>query len=331
MTVTLNSGSAEAAKTTPNTIPRSPHPYATSEKLVELIKASEITTAGDLKVLQFISAARLQCHWEPNLLAIVPNPRAYSSLQNLWRCMRQPLRQRLGTVSSTIESTATDISNSIPYSGRNTASTIDELYDDAMQGSHKLRDVCRNIQKRCRGQAHFGPNDANIVKSKESMVSKVQRMQAESNCSTATAIQGIDDAVRGTLSFKTMQQLKMGINIFFNHAKANGWKIECSNLWTNEHDYGGYLDVDARIEIPVGDERVVIAEVQFHLQDFYDGSKQSIVARAHKIYEQLRMIPVIGSSPSNLSFEELNETSRLYFASALFQAIQTSAPNDSPK
>ena len=128
-------------------------------------------------------------------------------------------------------------------------------------------------------------------------------MQADSGCSIALAISQIDDGVRGTLSFKTPSQLKLGVEMFMKLAADNNWQVDCSNLWENEFDYGGYLDVDIRISIPISENRQVVAELQVHLDDFYDGTSVSPVSRAHKVYEEMRMIPVTGKSEVNLSYQ----------------------------
>lgn len=293
------------------------NPFGNSDMLLEIIQSAELTTLADVKVLHFVSETQLPCHWEPKILAIVPNDGSSPKLQEIWKALRDPIRDEIGPVHSP---QALQI-----FISENSARTIEQLYLDEQEGAVIFLHTCQLIAEASGGSSHFGPSNANITKSISSIESKVQRMQADVGCSTELAISQIDDGVRGTLSFKTPSQLKLGVETFMRLAEKNGWQIDCSNLWENEFDYGGYLDVDIRILIPLPGNRTVVAELQFHLKDFYDGTSVSPVSRAHKVYEEMRMIPVTGTSNVNLSYQELNETSRLYFTTALFHAKRSNS------
>ncbi|GAB4185662.1 MAG: hypothetical protein Tsb0015_02770 [Simkaniaceae bacterium] len=288
--------------------------FGNSEMTLEIIKSAELTTLADVKVLHFISQTQIPCRWEPKIMAIVPNlsPKNLAALQKFWQIYRDRIREELGNF--------TPPSSMDMFLEKNSALTVDELLQDEQEGAKSFYATCQKIASSAKGQAHFGPDNANITKSKDSIESKIKRMQAESDCTVSYAIQQIDDGVRGTISFEKPSDLKQGFKQFVKIAEKNSWKIEVSNLWENEEDYGGYIDVDVRIVIPLPNGRQVIGELQFHLKDFYDGTKESPVSRAHKVYEEMRMIPVTGKSEKNLSYTELNETSRLYFATALFHA-----------
>lgn len=287
------------------------NPFRNSAMLFDIIKQAELTTMADVKVLHFVASTQLPCHWESAILAIVPDSGFYPALQQIWTILRDPVRNELSSLPT---SSSVDI-----HLECNSATTIEKLLEDEKNGAILFLETCQLIARYSGGKLHFGPQNINMTKSEPSIRSKVERMQTESGCTPAQAIAQIDDGVRGTISFENPSQLKQGIKAFMQLAANRGWKVHYSNLWENEKDYGGYLDVDARIVIPLDGGRQVIAELQFHLDDFYDGTTVSPVSRAHKVYDQMRMIPVTGKSESNLSYEELNETSRLFFTTALFQ------------
>lgn len=297
-------------------VDRSPNPFGNSEMISNILRISCITTIADLKVLHFISVTQIPVHWEPKILSIVPNQTSYGRVQNAWTSFRIPLRAIIGPTA--VPTLVSD------YRGSNTARTIEELHLDAQMVVPSFLTVCKEIAKRGGGRAHFGTDDRNITKTKASIESKVLRMQAESGCTLAHAISQIDDGVRGTISFPTASRLKEGLAAFVVYAQKNGWEFDCSNLWNNMNDYGGYVDIDVRLEIPLRAGRKVVGELQFHLDDFYDGTTQSLVSRAHKIYEVMRMIPVTGKCDVDLCYEVLNETSRLYFTTALYRAFLNS-------
>lgn len=307
------------------------NPLVNSEMMIEIAKYAELPTLADVKVMHFISVTQIPAYYEPKIRAIVPKPtlRAYNLVKWAWQALRNPLRERVGTFPE-LEQHVLMVqqhseNNDIiieQYHSENSATTTDELYFDELEGAEIFLPICQQVAQSGGGTAHFGPGNVNIVKSKDSILSKVQRTHSESGASVAHAIAQIDDGVRGTISYDTPEQLRSGMKEFLRLADQNGWEVDVSNLWENEEDYGGYIDFDVRIMIPLSGNRHVVAELQFHLNDFYDGTKDSPVSRAHKVYEEMRMIPVTGKSNVNLSYTELNEASRLYFTTALFQAFR---------
>jgi hypothetical protein len=292
--------------------------FSGSPSAAKILKQGELVTLADVKVLEFIDSQSIPCHYNPEIRAIVPSPKAYSTVQSKWRELRDPIRDIIGTIES--EQT------SDPRTWQNSAKSVDELLEDEKAGAGIFLDLAEQIAKASGGTAHFGPGNINITKSRASIFDKVSRITNETGSVEAYAIGQIEDGVRGTISFKTPQELKKGLEAFKSQLIALGLEADISNIWKNEFDYSGYLDVDAKIRIklpsegPNSEPRYVMGEIQFHLEDFYDGGKDCVVSRAHKVYEIIRLIPVKGGPSVNMTFDELNETSRLYFTTALFQA-----------
>lgn len=200
----------------------------------------------------------------------------------------------------------------------NSAQSIDELYEDEQRVKESFISVVEQIASVAHGKMSFGPQNCNVTKTRESIQSKVDRAKVE-GASEKFAVKHVDDGVRGTIIFKNMQSLRKGFETFERVCQELGVAYDVSNLWDMEEDYAGYLDIDVRILLPFdGNRRTILAELQFHLDSFYDGTPDSVVARAHKVYEIIRMMPVLGKSECGLSQSTLMDVSRLYFTAALF-------------
>lgn len=290
--------------------------FSNSPMLKRILRQAELFTLADVKVLNFVSRTQFPCYWEPKILAIVPRSKheVYTELKRVWTELRNPIRDQIGEIHQRTPSSSLFWTNS--------AKSVEELLEDEQEGAKIFLNLCNEVTKNVNGQAHFGPDNCNITKTEESIRSKIARGKAESQSPESHVIQHMEDGVRGTLSFATPEQLKEGIQCFAELAEQQKWQVEYNNLWKNEEDYSGYLDIDVKIKIPLTQGRSIIAELQFHLEDFYDGTKGSIVSRAHKVYEILRMVPVEGKPSVNMDAEALNETSRLYFTTALFQTTK---------
>jgi hypothetical protein len=293
-------------------------PFGGNRYSKKILQRGELHTISDVKVLEFINTHSIPCSYHPEIRSIVPARDSYPIIQSKWRELRDPIRDAIGDIQVQQYSP-------LPITWENSAQTVEKLLEDTANGAVIFVNLVTEIARYSQGTAHFGPNKMNLTKSEASILDKVSRTQTETGGDEAYAISHIEDGIRGTISFQTPEQLKKGLNAFISKLTKLGYDIDVSNIWKNEFDYSGYLDVDAKIRIRLpeagsGKSRYVMAEIQFHLDEFYDGGKDCAVSRAHKIYEVIRLIPVLGRPSVNLSFTELNETSRLYFTAALYQA-----------
>lgn len=282
----------------------------------KIVVSGELATVSDAKVFEMAIAHSIPCRYEPEIRALVPKESHFPKVRELWRELRDPIRATLSEVNT--------IQGSDSKFWTNSASSKDELLQDEITASQSFLEVCTQVAEEIGATPHFGPNNVNITKSPKSIQEKIDRIMTETSASEAYAVSYIEDGVRGTLSFRTPEELKNGVLAFAKILELKGWEFDLTNIWENEFDYSGYLDIDAKIRIPLPSQtdspRYIMAEIQFHLDDFYDGRSDCVVSRAHKIYEVLRMIPVKGKADVNLSFDELNEASRMYFTAALYRS-----------
>lgn len=295
--------------------------FSGSQQIQEILKISELVTRADFRVLQFVYYSRMPCHYDKYLRAIVPDRGAYKYNQQIWRIFANTLRSQMGSFSLTSDSNA--------FLWRNTAISVDELLRDELVAANSLRKIMTSTTNLTGGILSFGPEDKNIIKSRESIESKIQRSIRDGMPSREAAISFIDDGVRGTIYCKTPKALGKSVLTFIKKATIEQISFSPTDLWRVSYDCAGYADIEMKIKIPVefnGEGvpvKYILGEIQFHLEDFYDATPDSAVARADKIYEILRMTPIGGLSKEiPVSYEEMTECSRLYFSAAMFNALK---------
>lgn len=295
--------------------------FSGDQRIREILKISELVTRADFRVLQFVYFSGIPCHYDKYLRAIVPDERAYECNQQIWKKFADILRSRMGSFSLTSDCDA--------FLWENTATSVDELLADELLAANSLRKIMKAATDLTGGILSFGPEDKHITKTRESIESKIERSIRDGMPSRETAIRFIDDGVRGTIYCKTPKALGKSVVSFIKKAREEQIFFSPTDLWKATYDCAGYADIEMKIKIPVPSAtdslpaKYVLGEIQFHLEDFYDATPDSAVARAHKVYEILRMTPMGGLSKEiPVSFEEMVECSRLYFCGAMFNALK---------
>jgi hypothetical protein len=297
--------------------------FSGNQRIKEILKTSELVTRADFRVLQFVYASGMPCHYNKYLRAIVPDKAAYEYNQQIWKIFAAVLRLQMGSFSLTSDSNA--------FLWQNTATSVDELLADESLAANSLSKIMSIATKLNRGIVSFGPGDKHITKTRESIESKIERSMRDGMPSRETAIRFIDDGVRGTIYCKTAKALGRSVVTFIKEAQKERISFSPTDLWKVSYDCAGYADIEMKVKIPVAFEadgspvKYVLGEIQFHLEDFYDATPDSAIARAHKIYEILRMTPR-GSLSKDIpvSYEEMTECSRLYFCGAMLNALKSS-------
>lgn len=298
-------------------------PFSGSQRIQEILKISDLVTKADFRVLQFVYASGTPCHYDKYLRAIVPDKAAYKFNQQIWKKLANTLRSKMGSLPLTSDSNA--------FLWQNTANSVDELVADESLAAHSLKRIMTIATNLNGGILSFGPGDKHITKTKESIESKIERSLRDGMPSQETAIHFIDDGVRGTIYCKTPKALGKSVKTFMKKAREAQIAFSPTDLWKVSYDCAGYADIEMKIKIPVEPKadgspvKYVLGEIQFHLEDFYDATSDSAVARAHKIYENLRMTPVgMLSKEIPVSYEEMTECSRLYFCGAMLNSLKLS-------
>jgi len=301
------------------------HPLANSPLSLVCTQTADLTTIADVKVLDFCSKLE-RCfprlfffHYEPKIMGLVPDRRSYQFLEKIWIYLRDCIRQQLET--NKLHEQFSSHQNSILW--KNSARDISSLLADADVAAPILERVAVKIALASGGKALFGPNKMHLIKTANSIREKVERNQRDFSLSVEASVQKIDDVVRGTVAVERPQQVFLATQAFLRVAPQENISSIINDLWYREglEEDGGYVDIDANLSITLKDRenRTVLGELQVHFTEFFDGTKDCFVARAHKIYELFRMIGTKSAHSINISQPELTYSSLLYFTTALFQ------------
>ena len=171
--------------------------------------------------------------------------------------------------------------------------------------------------KNHQGEACFGPGRCYIIKSKESLDRKTQDSVNDildydpsltHDKATEQATQAVNDSLRGTIVVRTPDDIRGVTEELQQKCKEMGWDVTFFNLWTKNFS-GGYTGLHAYV-LTKSRERneSVLAEIQIHLREIYDGTPRCAKEYSHHIYEYYR--EAYGAAPSSASsskFEGLHE------------------------
>jgi Region found in RelA / SpoT proteins len=177
---------------------------------------------------------------------------------------------------------------------RNTATSIDDLINDAGIAAPYFWEKCILIANKTGSSANFGISDRNMIKSCKSIKRKVEEEMLQEGISYEEAVSKIRDALRGTIIAETPEQVQLIVNALKNFANEEGQEIVFINIWEDSRP-SGYVGVHAKMLLPIRDaqgldtQRNIIAEIQIHLRCVMDGTIKCVKERSHFFYEQARM------------------------------------------
>jgi ppGpp synthetase/RelA/SpoT-type nucleotidyltranferase len=201
----------------------------------------------------------------------------------------------------------------------NSCKTIENLLEDAHRAAPIFKNDFQKIAEQTQSITYFGPGGIYLVKSKESLVSKVERDAKSEGISREEAVSKIGDTLRGSLIVDDLNKIPTVIGAIINYAHEKGAKVTFKNLWKEDRE-SGYVGIHAKILYPVPDSNgiisnhYVLAEMQIHLESMLEGGELSAKERAHLIYENTR-------SDDQLNSAELSAASKLLFLTAMEEAL----------
>ncbi len=169
----------------------------------------------------------------------------------------------------------------------NTSRSISELLKDARSISDEFANMIEGLASSNHGKACFGPNRQFMLKSNESLERKAKDDAILFDITLEESIAGIGDSIRGTVVVKTPQDVTLFISELQRESKSKGWDVTFKNLW-NEDRVDGYVGVHARMKIRGGNGNEVLAELQIHLPQIYNGDDKCVKEFSHKTYEYAR-------------------------------------------
>ncbi len=170
----------------------------------------------------------------------------------------------------------------------NTAMTISELMKDAAIIKDEYAIFIKKLAEKNNGKACFGHNNQFILKSKHSIERKVKDDIKELDKAESEVVSKIADSIRGSIVVATPQDITHVVKELQSSAKEKGWDITFKNIW-QEDRANGYVGVHAKLKLITPEGRIVIAELQIHLPEIYNGTEKCIKEHNHKIFEYARI------------------------------------------
>lgn len=192
---------------------------------------------------------------------------------------------------------------------RNSATSVQMLLKDATMSAPFFWEMCVSIAHQSESTANFGIDNLYMIKSKKSMLRKIQGSM-KLGISEKEAVTKLRDALRGTIIAETPEKVFEIVQNIKEFASKKGHEVVFINIW-EENRPSGYVGIHAKMLFPVYDseglptDRNIITEIQIHLRCIMDGTKECVKEREHLLYEQMHrrgIEPEIQAAASTLLY-----------------------------
>lgn len=245
-------------------------------------------------------------HFDENIQTVIPKDIDRTEIE--WRQTKEKIAQLIGPLPSSFESES--------FVWENSSETIDDLLNDVHLLAPTFKNDFQKIAHQHESVANFGPGNEYLLKSKESLVDKIERNRDAWKVSEGEAVRHIGDSLRGTLIVDQLDKIPELVRSMMAYADEHGGRVDFKNLWKEDRE-SGYVGIHARLLLPVATAEgthYILAEMQIHLDSIMDGTALSAKERAHLIYENVR-------AEHNTS-SELSAASKLLFLVAMQEALE---------
>lgn len=261
--------------------------------------------AIDIKAAELAEEKLHGGHYDDKIHTVIPEDLMLTEKE--WKQTKDRIAQVIGPVPS-----SSDIESAL---WENSSKTVDELLVDAHAKDPIFKSDFQEIARQKGVIANFGPGNEFSVKSRASLVDKVDRYAKALEVSKTEAVTKIGDALRGTIIVDEVEKIPEIIALIADYADKQGAKVVFNNLWAEDRE-SGYVGIHAKLLLPVSKEggtHYLMAEMQIHLDSIVDGTAMSAKERAHLIYENVRS--------EEASLAELSAASKLLFLTAMQEAL----------
>lgn len=268
------------------------------EGQIDALEKLEKVTSSDRLVFNFLkNYGGAVIHKDLDVLEPV-NSR---DIQLEWIKFKNMIAQDIGIITPSVTKESRLWSNS--------ASSVEELLKDASMTMPGFKAACQKIADNVKAKMSYGPNDACAVKTEESLMRKMETDAKQMGISPNESLKMIDDVLRGTVVVSDSKQIPLVIDDIKAYTAKSGGSVVLKNLWIEERATG-YVGVHGKLYLPVINEKgdkipnkMMIVELQIHLDVIMDGSPDCVKEYAHKIYEKLRTgeIDPVRINPISLS------------------------------
>ncbi|MBB65386.1 MAG: hypothetical protein CMO81_10020 [Waddliaceae bacterium] len=178
------------------------------------------------------------------------------------------------------------------YQLQNSAKTAKELVELAQIAADPFIENINRIAAKLNAKVSFGPNDAFVTKTYDSLLHKVKMDCNAEKITEEESVAKIGDALRGTIIVSTPQKIPFVCKEISRWIEEDfGGKAYFKNTWI-ERRVNGYPAVHARIWLPIEEkkDRAILAEIQIHLTTINNGTPSSAKEKQHKIYKNPDMV-----------------------------------------
>ncbi len=263
-----------------------------------------------------LKAAELACqklkggYYDKNLHAVIPTDR--SQTEKEWKETKDYIAHVIGPLPHL------PASHNILW--ENHSHTVEELLQDARLMAPSFKADFQYMAFVTGTTAYFGPDHRNLIKTHESLSSKVQRDATILGIPEEEAVAKVGDTLRGTLIVNDLMQIPVVIAEMVHYADCRKAQIAFKNLWVENRE-SGYVGIHAKIRLPLPKSRALatqcymLAEIQIHLHSIVDGTEECAKERAHLIYEQARL--------ENFDYLTLSAASKLLFLTAMQDILKS--------
>lgn len=197
-----------------------------------------------------------------------------------WQIIKKKIAKRIGKI--------TPVASVENFLWQNSATSIDELLEDAQISAFHFFNACKNIAKKTNSRISFGPENAYLIKSKKSLSRKVTRDAQEIGISEEQAVAKIGDVIRGTIITDSPDNIPRIVEEIKDWVAEAGGEVFFRNYWIEERQ-SGYVGIHAKLILPVDEyhvEKFILAELQIHLPFIMDGSRGCVKEREHILYDK---------------------------------------------
>jgi hypothetical protein len=265
----------------------------------------------DLKAAELAHRKLKGGHYDSKLHAVIPTDIVQTEKE--WKKAKDYIAQLIGPLPSLVFQDLT--------LWKNSATTIDDLLRDARLMAPFFKADFEYIASITGAETYFGINDQHIVKTRESLVSKVQRDAKNLQITEEEAIGKISDTLRGTLIVDDIFQIASVIAEIIHYVDYKDGQVIFKNLWKEDRKQDGYVGIHAKMLLPIwplenpAEQRYIITEMQIHFRFIEDGTDQCAKEREHTVYEQIRS--------ENYDPATLTAASRLLYLTAMQEIIDS--------
>ncbi|MBS4168329.1 hypothetical protein [Parachlamydia sp. AcF125] len=172
-------------------------------------------------------------------------------------------------------------------SWQNSSTTVADLLKDAESLKGTYAGFLREIAFQNNGEAHFGPDDMFITKSESSLRRKVNDDMKILGKTEEQCTQQAGDSLRGTVVLEKPENITGFVRAFQEKCQEKGYDVTFKNVWKEDRSTG-YVGVHAKVKMVTDQGKTVLAELQLHLPQIYDGTIACVKEQSHHIYEYAR-------------------------------------------